>query len=321
MDNTYNITKASSRIEIINHVLGDLKKIKEEKSFDNIYAIDENISFFLSSKSIVTYFNWLFRKATKLDKYKLLELTDLPFPTWDQKMHLKLIELEKRKFPGLIKPLVDKIFNFINSNKKDSPLVLVNFGSGGAEVEKQVIKKLLDHNLDKSIIFISIDKSLVTHAIAKNNLKEFSGIIDIEEIVNINEDILDKEIKFNVNKIKVILCQNDIFNLFKEFNNRKFDLIFHSLFKHHLNYEDKEKLDLISSNLAKNIIEYDGYKSWFHIVIPHTITGWHDPVFLNATIFSDLRYFTRHELKEKKQNGWELSLFKVGTYALEKTNR
>ena len=320
MYSTSNINKTSSRREIIDHVLSDLRELKREKSFNNIYAIDENISFFISSKSKIAYFYWLFRKAAKLDKHKLLELTDLPFPIWDQKMHLKLIELERRKFPGLVSPLVEKIFNFVNSNRKDSPLVLVDFGSGGMEIERQIIKKLLDSNFGRTIIFIGVDKSPVTHAIAKNNLKEFSGIIDIKEVININEDVLDEEIKFNAKRLKVILCQNDIFSLLKEFKTRKFDLIFHSLFKHHLSDEEKEKLDLVSSALSKNIIEFDGYKSWFHIAMPHTITGWHDPVFLNAAIFSDLRYFTRNEIKERKKSGWKLSLFKMGSYMLEKNN-
>ena len=77
-----------------------------------------------------------------MDKTKLLELTDFPFSHWDKEMHRKLIEMEKKDFPGLVKPLVDGVVNLI-LGKNRSRFIGVSLGCGGMEVERQIIKKLI----------------------------------------------------------------------------------------------------------------------------------------------------------------------------------
>ena len=103
------------RGKIIDHVLTDLASLGNQYGHSNYfkYALDENITFFKSCRSLFQYLKWLFLRAPVIDREKILELTDFPLPRWDQRMHLRLIELQARKFPGLIKPLVDKISHFI----------------------------------------------------------------------------------------------------------------------------------------------------------------------------------------------------------------
>ena len=70
---------------------------------------------------------------------------------------------------------------------------------------------------------------------------------------------------------------NDIHNvdfiksdLYEAVHHKTFDLIFHSLFKHHLDVNEKELVDKVCINLSRNVFEYDGYKSWFHILLSHS---------------------------------------------------
>ena len=193
----------------------------------------------------------------------------------------------------------------------------MNFGSGGMEVERQVIEHLLSNRIKTPVIFIGVDTSDATKIIAKENLKIFGDAILIKEEENIDQDYLESLLKNVDIKPTIILCKNNIFTLLKVFRRETVHLIYHSLFKHHLSNSEKRDLDIVSEFLSKNSIEYDGYKSWFHIVFSHTIMGWHDPVFLNATILSDLRYFTKRELRQHVQRDRKLRFFAIGTYMLE----
>src|SRR3989338_3649692 len=74
----------SDRKEIISHVLKDLEILKNNPSFQNTYAIQENIAFFEAIKSLSGYVFWLIKRAPKLERLRLLELTDFPFPRWDR---------------------------------------------------------------------------------------------------------------------------------------------------------------------------------------------------------------------------------------------
>jgi len=304
-----------NRRELITHILRDLENLKKSSSFENKYALEENITFFEAIKSFPTYIKWLFTKAPKLQREKLLELTDFPFPHWDREMHLKLIEVEKKNFPSLVAPLVNKIYELIIKSR--NRFIGVSLGCGGMEVERQVIKKLLNIKHNQQVVLIGVDKSTVTHEIAKDNLREIEPYIDIHEVEHLNNLILEKILKDETNYHVVIICKNDIFELAKDFRSKEFDLIYHSLFKHHLNGEHKQAIDLIIGELAKKIVEYDGFKNLFAF-IPQTIIGWRYPFFLNAEIFSNLRYFQRWELKTTYRD-LNIKFFNaLGTYLVER---
>ena len=304
----------NQRLKIIDEILADLYLLK--KSDNNNYAIDENTAFFKAIKSKIGYTKWLFLKAFKIDSSKLLEFTDFAIPKWDRRMHQALVKLEKRKFPGLIKPLVSRISSIIISNTKNT--LVADFGSGGIEVVRQVIVQLLNNHYGNAVTFVGVDNSNSAHEVAMENLKELTekGVVDILKVEKLDQESLNDIIRKNRKQYKVILCKNNLFKISDCFYSRVFDIVFHSLFKHHFNKRDKEKLDGIGKQLGRIYLEYDGYKSWPHILVPHTLTGWKDPVFLNATIFSDLRYFTKKELKNNIKNG-KINFYSIGTYLLE----
>ena len=302
----------SKRRSLIDEVLKDLKLLKEQSIFNNEYALDENIGFFTSIKSLPSYLLWLFKKARNIKREKLLELSDLPFTKWDEEMHLKLIEMQRKPFPGLIKPIVSKITDFILKNAQKD-LLLLNLGSGAMEIERQVIYHLKEKHTNR-VVFIGIDKSVAVKKLARDNFSRSTEFVEIHEIEHLNQKKLDEILEQNTGKYVVLLCKNDIFRLLQDFNPQKFDLIYHSLFKHHLNNQEKDIVDEVIKQLTVSSIEYEGYKSWL-VMIPQSITTCKYPVLLNATIFSDLRYYTKKELKQKYNN--RPSFFNIGTYMLE----
>lgn len=313
--NTQNSLLAADRKTVLAHILTDLESMKTN-GFLNQYAIDELIHFFHAIQSWPKYLFWLFGRARTLDRARLLELTDLPFPRWDREMHLKLMEVESRDFPGLITPLVDRVVDAILQKGSD-PFVTANLGCGGMEVERQILKRLHAKKHSGQVVFIGFDISATVHEIAKDNLRNVESDIVIHEVASLDSEklvgILAQEKKRHV----VILAKNDIFALPNHFKPGAFDVMYHTLFKHHLTAQQKENIDSVIEQLTRFGIEYDGYKSWPHILIPHTLTAWKYPAYFNGTIFSDFRYFTKQELRQQSRVGWSLKIFPVGTYLKE----
>lgn len=280
------------RIEI-DSILQKLRGFENDPRYgDRLYAIQENIKFAEAMKSLPRYAWWLLTRAPKIDSTKLLELTDFPVEEWDVRMHKRLIEVERNEKIKLIKPLVERILKFVFEENR--PLILANLGAGGMEADRQVISELIDKKYDKPIIFIGVDKSPITNKIAKENLNSLGKGIEIFDIENLTKNRLEEIVRANKG-VAVILCKNDIFSLGVEFPPKYFDLVYNSLFKHHLTQADKEKLDKKINEISKKSLEYDGYRSWPH-TIPQSLVGWSNPVFLNGTIFSMLRYSNKKNL-------------------------
>lgn len=303
-----------NRKEMIAVIIRDLELLREKESFAG-YAIDENLAFFKASQSATAYIIWLLFRAPKIAPERLLELTDFPLPEWVREMHEGLIEIERRKFPGLIKPLVNDIVEFIFQK---NPRILVNFGCGGMEAERQVIERLKESGYQKRLIFGGVDKSLVVKEIARANLRGLEDVIDIYEVEELTQDFLYRLLAIDNAKHAVVLCQNDIFEMDKSFNERSFDLIFYSMFRHHLSESLKASLDRVAFSLAKAVIEYDNYKGWWHL-IPPSIAIWNKPPLLNGAIFSRLKAPRRQELSGRMCSASLKFFMKTGTYLLKHT--
>ncbi len=303
-----------NRIEKINQILSDLENLQKNKQAQQqAYAIGENIAFYKAIKNIFSYLRWLITRAPNISPEKLMEINDL-LPVLDEEMHRKLIEMEQKPFPGLITPLVDKITGILKT--KEKPTALANLGSGGMEAERQVILKLSSVQSPVYHVFVGIDKSPLARKLAKQNLRSLQPVVEIFEVENLDQDNLDKIIQTRKDKHAVVLCQNDIFQLNNFFKPETFEIMFHSLFLHHLNEDEEQNMISSIRNLSKSILEYDGFKSWFNM-IPQTIIGWNDPVFLNAEIFSNLRFpLKKHLLQEFSRN--KIAFSKIGYYLLER---
>jgi SAM-dependent methyltransferase len=299
----------NDRAQQIESVLNDLTGLRSRPTF-NQYAVEENIIFFRSIYSLPSYIKWLLTRAHMIEPQKLLELTDFPFERWDITMHKALSSLQKRDFPGLITPLVEKISEMI-TNHDGETLLILNAGAGAMETEVQIIKRLGAKNA-KKIFFIGDDKSEAALGVAKENLRELRDV-PVYELDQLDEKKLMKLVGETKKSINIVLCKNDIFALDKAFGVNFFDIVFSSLFLHHLSDAERIRLDTIEEKIAKRVLEYDGYRTWTSF-LPQSITAWNNPVFLNASIFSILRYAKKEDIQKRSPRH---SFFWTGTYLLE----
>ena len=282
----------NQRSRNIDTIINELLVLRQRNNNNINYAIDANINFYQSIKSIIKYIKWCIKIAPTLDSTKLLEINDI-LPKYDDVMHEQLINVERKTIPGIIKPLVRTIIEVISDINHN--IVLMSLGSGGAEIEREIIEALIHKNFQKKIVFINVDQSLTAHEIAKKNLASFSSKTDFYFFETLSNQLIEK-IKQNSHfNYIVIQCQNDIFKLDDVFPKNYFDIIYNSLFMHHLNFEQREKLENICINISNNFLEYDGYKDFMKIIL-HSITAWHNIILLNGSVFSGLRYRTKTEI-------------------------
>jgi hypothetical protein len=287
----------SPRVAQIQQALAKLEAFKRDPAYaSQQYAIDANLAFLKAAQSLPRYLWWLFTVAPRLDGSRLLELTDFPVEEWDIEMHTSLIEMQKRKNPGLITPLVSAIRDYIKTEDRD--LVIANLGAGGMEVDRQVVEWALNTNHPHRLTIVAVDKSPITRKIADKNLKEFADKAEIVEVGEITAEDL-KRMRENAQKqILIVMCTNDIFDLPKAFPEKYFDLMYHSLFLHHLNSSQQQAIEQVMKSLSKTCYEFDGYRHW-PLGFVQSMFSWASPVFLNGTIISMARYITKEDIVQK----------------------
>ncbi len=294
-----------------------LKKLAELEAGNpderKAYAIRENIAFLEAARSLPRYVWWLLTVAPKLDGSRLLELTDFPVEEWDVAMHTRLIELQKRKQPGLITPLVNAITEYMREESRD--LVIADLGAGGMEVDRQVAEWALKANHPFRLTIVAVDKSPVTRRIADKNLKGLADDAEIVETGELTARELEQMRQSTTKRLLIVMCTNDIFGLDQEFGSRYFDLVYHSLFRHHLNPAEQDKLDRTVRTVGKRHFEFDGYKSWIHAAI-QSLAAWASPIFLNGTIISLVRYKMKSEVDN---DGGNVSYYTTTAHYLRKS--
>ncbi|MDE2020021.1 MAG: hypothetical protein KGJ13_06785 [Patescibacteria group bacterium] len=304
------------RREIIDEVLYDLKRLQADPVFPNPYAVEANIAFFEAMKSSGRYFKWLAGPARRLEGERLLEVNDL-LPKWDAEMHRSLMVMERKKFPGLTVPILSRLRDLVLESGKEI-FVVANVGCGGMEIERQLVRALERERYAGKVVFVGIDRSPAARKIAEENMRS-AAAVEVRDIKNLDQAVLKESLRVLKQPYTVLLCPNDIFTLDQVFKNKPFDVVFHSLFKHHLAALQQRELDRVLAAVAHMVLEYDGYKSW-PMMVPQSITIWPQPILLAATIFSDLRYATKPELRRTAGSG-RISFTRIGTYLLERPSR
>jgi SAM-dependent methyltransferase len=309
-----------SRLQEIHNATAKLESFKLDPRYtgsaDMLYAIDENLLFLKAIRSLPRYFAWLVGHARMVDGARLKELTDFPVPEWDVAMHGRLMEIERNKRIKLGAPLRDSILQYILNQNPSRPLTIVNLGAGGMEVDRQVGECLLEKGYQGQVIFIGIDKSPTTHAIAKDNLKSFGDKVTLLEIDNLTAEKL-ADVKKNQKGIVYILSKNDIFTLEESFPSGYFDMVYNSLFMHHLEPAQRGRIVEIMKKIAKKVCIYEGYRTW-KVIIPQTIVAWNYPIFLSATVFSNIRFNTKKEVQSAAKGKGNVSFYGgTGHYLLE----
>jgi len=295
----------SFRKKKIAEILSYLENLKQKKT-EYISAILDNIKFFESIGSLRSFFLWLKTTYPKINKKELLELTDFEDTSYNTELHKSLIGLERSFVPGFISPIVNKASSIIK--KKESPILIADFGSGSSELSRQIIKKTIKNKHKYAITIVSFEKSKRSQKTAINNLRLCKEIEIIEKQHLTEEDLLS--IHSNNNSIKVVMCNNNIFEMKEDFKNIQFDLSYNSYFKHHLNKDEKLQFEIIAKEKSKIALEYDGYSSKTGIII-QTFAVWKFPVLFNGAVFSNIRYDSKEELKNNS-NASDLKIYRFG---------
>lgn len=274
-----------SRASQIEEILKDLRGLNTEDPSYPKYAVDANLEFFESLKKIRTYVSWFKTVAPALDGTQLLELADFGIPRWDEELHRRLVAVSRQKFPGMIEPLRQTLIKHI---VEQSPRAIADLGSGGMEVERQVINTLEEIGYDQKLVFIGIDRSPSARAYVERNFAETLRLVDVIQANHLTKTDLESHINKTKSKHLLIICNNDVFQLDQDFGTQGLDLAFHVRFKHHIPKAQHTALDATAQRAARTVYEFDEYKD-FGVMIPQSIFTWKYPTLMNGAIFSRLR--------------------------------
>jgi hypothetical protein len=295
-------TKRSLEIQEILTFLENEKKTNPTQA----YSINENVRFFRNANNFITFLKWYKNFLKHIDSSKIIELTDFENENFTRNLHHQMIKIERRKIPGLITPLVTAVSKCIISLHK--PVLVADFGSGSMELTRQIIKRLMKHSFQSRLTIVAFDKSQASHDIGVINFSAFKEHLGIYETDSFNSTVLEQIQKKSRKNINLILSKEDIFDLSREKAKIKFDIAYHSFFKHHLDETQKKKIDSIFADISDQIFEYDDFFSLFGLLF-EAIYTWKNPIVLNGAVFSILRSPT---LQIIKQYSGSVKIFKRG---------
>lgn len=299
------------RLEQIERLLLGLSKLSP--SADVRYAVEENIAFFSAVRSVWSYIRWLFQRSGKIDGDRLLEINEL-LPGLDEEMHTRLTKAGRRKFPGLLRPITNRLTNNIIASK-EARVRVIDIGSGGMEIERQVMQNLFDKNYPSTVTFVGIDVSADALSRAATNIAELGSSISVAFVEQLDQDTLERIEHSTQAQFLILLCRVDINDALKMCPRGYFSFAFTSLFLHHIPRVARTQILQQVGTLARDVIHYDGYRSPMNL-IPQSIVAWRHPVFLNAAVFSNLRYMKKDELK-RFHAGSLVTFYAHGRYVSE----
>jgi hypothetical protein len=274
----------------LSEIIADLESLLRISSPGRAYPIHENIAFFRSLRTLPGYVYWALTRRRRIVAAKLLEIADLPLPRWEMELYKDLSYVERKDFPGLSKPLRQTILQHIQAHPDAKMLEL---GCGSMEVTRQALQQLKASGSNAKPLIVGVDLARQSWDAIKVTLAELADFVEIRQITSLDE-IED----FQPQKPTILFHQGDALEI-AQLHGHKFDLLYSSRFRHHLDKNAKAKLDTVSQDLATTVVEYDDYRtaiSW----IPPILTAWNRPVLMNGSILSQLRQPSKKELKYEK---------------------
>ena len=299
----------SGRREQIDFVLSELSRLQPQSDKER-YSIEQNRSFFEALKSRWSYFRWLYKVRKKIRAVNLLEINEL-LPDLDEVFHEKMAEVERQPSPGIIRPLVDAVSIMVTEASQERRFRIASLGSGSMEVERQIIEQIQNRKNPRPVTVAGFDVSPRTRVFAARNLAGLTQA-KIVQVSGLTEEKLEALERETQELVLIVISDNDIFTLKSTFTPNAFDLIMTALFLHHLDEDARVRIVEDMRTLAPQTFNYDGYKN--EIVVPMlSVTGWRSPVFLNAAIFSTIRFPNREEAL-KLHAGAKIDFYKHGHY-------
>jgi hypothetical protein len=284
------------RSQIIEEVLADLERLKNDKpqDLDLQYAVQENIRFFEAAKHPFSFLRWQLFVAPNIDASRLLELADLSLPKWETVLYEGLRRMERKKFPGLLTPLVRTLVSMPG-------IVYLDVGCGAMETERQVIELLNKRNDTAPRVFVGVDQSPASYDVINETFSEIIDRVEIVKIADRDRESLLAALKPG-SKHRIVFVEADALELEKWLSAQEVDIVYSSRFKHHLPEALKWQMDESLKKVGKFVLEYDDYRtplSW----IQQTLAAWSRPVLLNGALLSRLRQPSKKDLKAQRGKG------------------
>lgn len=293
----------------IEFILCELDQLHPKSEVER-HAIEENVLFFKSLRSVPRYVRWLYGLRRRIQGESLLEINEL-LPNLDEVFHAKMAEIERRPRPGIIRPVVDYITRLASEGPEERRLRVASLGSGSMEAERQSIERIQQIGNTRRFTIVGFDISPHTRAFAEKNLGKLINVRVVQE-TRLTEERLSVLEQETQESILIVISDNDIFTLSSDFSSNAFDLVMTSLFLHHLDEVRRKELIEHMKTLAPRVLNYDGYQN--EVVIPIlSLTGWHSPVFLNAAIFSTIRFPSRTQVLGL-HSGAQIDFYNHGHY-------
>ncbi len=193
---------------------------------------------------------------------------------------------------------------------KKEPIVVLSFGCGGMELERQVIYELVRRRFNFPIIFVGVDYSAAVPDVLATKFASLvsKGIVQLKTISHLGDDDLSRlKNEAASHRFSVVLLNTNAFDL-KDLRENSFNLIYHTRLRHHLTAKESNQLDELATHLTTKVIELDDLFSIPAFILA-SIFAWRFPAVLSGAIFSYLRDFSKKELLAQEADGWTLATF------------
>jgi hypothetical protein len=278
------VSRSARRAEI-DAVLTDLRELLTTDNAHQ-YTIEENIAFFEALRTRVRFLSWLVGRRKRLDKTRMLEVTDFDFSHWQERLYLDLSAVARKSFPGLVKPLVAELSRLVRELSESQECVrLASIGCGPMEVERQLMEAARKAGIEERLLIIGVDSSSAAYRCAENNLAS-SGV---------RLTALDENANLEAVSPGVYFVESDAARFADTYGPRLFDVLYHARFVHHIPTDDLAALEGELQKRTRIYLEYDDYQSVPSLLGP-LFTAWRHPVLLNGAIISWTRDRLRSEL-------------------------
>lgn len=302
------ISVSPKRQRELSEIIADLRTYRRSAPESMHYAIDENVYFMRAVRTFPGFLYWGFVHRRKMDGRRLFEIADMPLPRWEKRLYEGLSRVERKEFPGLSKPLRKLLAGYL-SEKPGSKLL--DLGCGSMEAERQALVELHRTGKLQAPLLVGVDLAPQAYAAIRENYADFEGPLEIKKISSLKD--IDR---MSVSTPTILFYCGNALDAAQEQGSR-FDLIFSSRFRHHLDDGGKRQLDAISRSTAHHVVEYDDFLTGMSWLPPFTV-AWYNPVLLAAGLFSHLRQPTKKELLAEKKAGqplMDITMFSPpGTY-------
>ena len=300
------------RLEI-QGILSDLESMKLDVAYREGVAL--NIEFFRAIRFPFTYIWWLIFKAPKLrrNRARIAEIGDLPFPKW-QKALLEELSSFEAWMPQMLQPIKQGIIQELDrlSNTSSEPIVVLNIGCGGMELERQIIYQLLRTRFNTPVVFVGVDYSSAIPTLIASRLAPLvsRGLLQLQTTSHLGANDLAKlKAQATSSRFSVVFLQANVFDL-RELPENSFSLVYHTRLRHHLTPEESARIDKLAIHLAPKVIELDDLFSIRGIILA-SIFAWRFPAALTGGILSYLRDFSKKELllEQKIIRDWKIKFY------------